>query len=111
MTYDMTSLFALLATTVHAHPGITLSAAVAMLEVERHTVERACRLNGTTFRTLRQEARFELACKLLTSTDQLSIKQVAASVGYSPRAFVRFIRMQSGCAPHSLRAALRSSRE
>ena len=111
MTYDMLSLFTLIATTVRTHPGVTLSAAVAMLGVERHTIERACRLNGTTFRGVRQEVRFVLACELLTSQAQLSIKQVSASIGYSPRAFARFIRLRSGRALRALRAALRSSLE
>lgn len=109
MSYDLAAIFVRITSAVECNPGITLSEMASLLGTERHTVERACRMHGTSFRILRQRARFLLACELLRNRGEQSIKQVSAAVGYSPRAFARFVGVHSGMTPNALRRALQAS--
>jgi AraC-like DNA-binding protein len=89
------------------NPRITLSEVSAELQIERHTIERACaETSKLSFRELQQQIRFENACALLSEPKPHSIKEVAAALGYSARAFTRFIERNSGCSPTELRARL-----
>lgn len=68
------------------------------LGVHRHTIHRAIRtIRGISFRKLQQEMLLERALHFLTERSELSVKQIAISLGYgSPQSFARFIRARTG---------------
>ena len=77
--------------------------------VDRHTIEAAFKEAGSTFLALRQGARFEMACNLLSRPSPASIKEVAVALGYSQAGFSRFVSKQCGLTPKGLRDALCST--
>jgi AraC-like DNA-binding protein len=71
----------------------------ALLFLHRRTLNRRLQDRGTNFQQVLDEIRFEAACQLLDST-QLSLTDIAASLGYSESsAFTRAFRRWSGAAP------------
>jgi AraC-like DNA-binding protein len=79
--------------------------------VHRRTLNRRLEVEGTTFRRLLDDARFEVARQLLRDSDA-AIDQIAGCLGYSgSTAFGRAFRRWSGLAPQAWRtgAADRSS--
>ena len=80
--------------------GVASGDAVAdVLAMHRRTLNRRLKAQGTTFREVLEDVRFEAACQLLGAT-QLALDDVAAALGYagvSP--FTRAFRRRSGIAP------------
>lgn len=80
--------------------GITSGDAIAdVLAMHRRTLNRRLKSQGTTFREVLEDVRFETACQLLDAT-HLALDDVAAALGYagvSP--FSRAFRRRSGTAP------------
>ncbi|EIM30783.1 helix-turn-helix domain-containing protein [Microvirga lotononidis] len=76
-----------------------------LLAMSGRTVDRRPRRRGTSYRTLANEIRFEVACCLLKGTE-MSLGQIAAALGYSEAsALSRAFRGWSGQAPGLWRAA------
>lgn len=77
----------------------SLQGVAALLSMHRRTLNRRLEACGTSFRILRQQARFDRAQWLLENTD-LPLSQVAAILGYSDvSAFTRAFRRWSGTTP------------
>lgn len=93
---------------LYERPNVTLKDITRVMGVERHTVERACRNEGTTFLLLRQEHRFHHARAALAGAGCRSIKEIASEIGYSGRAFTRFVRAASGMTPTQFRHLLQN---
>ncbi|AWN40037.1 AraC family transcriptional regulator [Methylobacterium durans] len=75
------------------------------LSLHRRTLSRRLRAEGTTFRSLAQETRFEIAKQLLVNTN-LSLVQISASLDFSESAaFSHAFRRWSGTTPTAWRAA------
>ena len=76
-----------------------------LLEMHRRTLSRRLNGEGTGFRELTNEVRFETARQLLSDT-QIPLGQIAAALGYSEAsAFTRAFRRWSGQTPTAWRAA------
>lgn len=80
--------------------GTSSGDAVAeMVAMHRRTLNRRLKDQGTTFRDVLEDVRFEAACQLLHAT-QLPLDDVAAALGYaSVSPFTRAFRRRSGLAP------------
>ena len=80
--------------------GVSSGDAVAeLLAMHRRTFKRRLKAQGTTFREVLEDVRFEAACQLLGAT-HLALDDVAAALGYagvSP--FARAFRRRAGAAP------------
>jgi AraC-like DNA-binding protein len=75
----------------------------ALLYLHRRTLNRRLHDQGTNFQHILDEIRFEAACQLLDNT-QLSLTDIAASLGYSESsAFTRAFRRWSGAVPSGRR--------
>jgi AraC-like DNA-binding protein len=72
--------------------------------IHRRTLSRRLRAEGTAFRRLSDEVRFEIACRLL-SNRRMTFAQIATTLGYSEAsAFTRAFRRWSGQTPTAWRA-------
>lgn len=111
MTYDSRGLYRQAMALIDQKPWMRLGAITACLAVERHTLEKAFRLNtGKSFRAVRHELLCRRAVDLFESRGSASNSEVAFALGYeSERAFARFIRGSFGRSPSELRRRLRSS--
>ena len=70
-----------------------------LLSMHRRTLNRRLKAEGTTFREVLDEVRFEAACQLI-DTGSIPITEIAASLGYAETsAFSRAFRRWSGTAP------------
>jgi AraC-like DNA-binding protein len=70
-----------------------------LLSMHRRTFNRRLKAEGTTFKDLLNEVRFEAACQLL-DTGNIPITQIAVSLGYAETsAFSRAFRRWSGTTP------------
>jgi AraC-like DNA-binding protein len=70
-----------------------------LLSMHRRTLNRRLKAEGTTFREVLDEVRFEAACQLI-DTARIPMTEIAASLGYSETsAFSRAFRRWSGIAP------------
>lgn len=95
---------------VRANLHASLRGTAKAVGVDRHTIEAACRAaSGGTFLAVRQAARFETACTLLSGRGPASIKEVAVALGYSQAGFSRFVSRECGLTPKALRDALCST--
>lgn len=75
-----------------------------LLAMHRRTLSRHLNVEGTGFREIVNEVRFEVACRLLRGTD-FSSAQIASALGYSEAsAFTRAFRRWSGQTPGAWRA-------
>jgi AraC-like DNA-binding protein len=73
------------------------------LHMNRRTLNRRLRAEGTTVRQLMGEVRFEVACQLIADTG-LGLSAVAAALDFSePAAFNHAFRRWAGCAPSEWR--------
>jgi AraC-like DNA-binding protein len=83
----------------------TLSAVAATLHTSARTLQRRLGQNGTTFKQLRDLARFELAIDLLSETN-LPIAEIARRLRYGEHAnFTTAFKRWSGRTPSEYRAA------
>lgn len=81
-----------------------------LLAMHRRTLNRRLEAQGTTFREVLDDVRFDAACELLGAT-QLPLDDVAAALGYagvSP--FTRAFRRRTGAAPGQWRREARVGR-
>jgi AraC-like DNA-binding protein len=89
--------------------GVTSGDAIAaMLAMHRRTLNRRLKAQGTNFREVLEDVRFEAARQLLNAT-QLALDDIAVALGYagvSP--FTRAFRRRSGTAPGQWRQASRA---
>jgi AraC-like DNA-binding protein len=70
-----------------------------LLAMHRRTLNRRLKAEGTTFKNLLDEVRFEAACQLL-DTGRIPITRIAVSLGYAETsAFSRAFRRWSGTTP------------
>ena len=75
-----------------------------LLDMHRRTLNRRLSAEGTQFRTVANEVRFEIARQLLEDTE-VPLGQIAAALGYSEAsAFTRAFRRWSGETPSAWRA-------
>jgi AraC-like DNA-binding protein len=90
-----------------AHEGCSADALADLLAMHRRTLNRRLSAEGTRFRTVVNEMRFEIARQLLADTT-LPFGQVAAVLDYSEAsAFTRAFRRWSGQTPTTWRAKYR----
>src|SRR5579875_3225885 len=76
-----------------------------ILSMHRRTLNRRLEAQGTTFREILDEVRFEAACQLLDTTS-ISLTEIAGSLGYAESsAFSRAFRRWSGAPPSARRSA------
>lgn len=77
----------------------------AAFAMHRRTLNRRLRGEGTTFRRLLEETRFDVARQLLSDTDA-AVDEIASGLGYSgATAFGRAFKRWSGQAPQAWRGA------
>ena len=70
-----------------------------LLSMHHRTLNRRLKAEGTTFRKVLEEVRFEAACQLL-DTGRIPITEIAVSLGYAETsAFSRAFRRWSGATP------------
>ncbi|WP_336485950.1 AraC family transcriptional regulator [Methylobacterium nigriterrae] len=80
-------------------------AVASHLAMHRRTLSRRLRAEGTSFRLLAVETRFEIAKQLLADTN-ISLVQVSATLDFSePAAFTHAFRRWSGTTPSAWRRA------
>ena len=78
--------------------------------IHRRTLSRRLRAEGTAFRRLSDEVRFEIACRLLLNP-RMTFCQIATTLGFSEAsAFTRAFRRWSGQTPTAWRAGHPRSR-
>jgi AraC-like DNA-binding protein len=79
--------------------GASADQVAKLLLMHRRTLNRRLKAEGTTFRELLDEVRFEAACQLL-DTARIPIIEIAVSLGYAETsAFSRAFRRWSGATP------------
>ncbi|WP_436643994.1 AraC family transcriptional regulator [Microbaculum sp. FT89] len=82
---------------VNAH--CTVDSIAHSLDLNRRTLNRRLRAEGTTVRRLMGEVRFEVACQLISDTE-LGLSAIAAALDFSePAAFNHAFRRWAGCTP------------
>ena len=75
----------------------------SLCSVHRRTLSRRLRAEGTAFRRLSDEVRFEIACRLLCNR-RMTFAQIATTLGFSEAsAFTRAFRRWSGQTPTAWR--------
>ena len=83
----------------------SLDAVARFYAMHRRTLTRRLGAEGTAFRQIADEIRFEIACQLLAE-ESLSLGQIAAALKFSePSAFTRAFRRWSGQTPTAWRAS------
>lgn len=88
-----------------ARTRCSASAMARRLSMHRRTLSRRLKEEGTCFRALAEELRFDLARHLLANTT-MSLVEISATLQFSePAAFTRAFRRWSGQAPSAWRAA------
>jgi two-component system response regulator YesN len=112
MAYNLAEIAKRVRRLIDSKPRITLQEVAQSVGVERHTVEKAIRLEfARSFRAVQQRSTLRKARALLLQSPMLSVKEVAFALGYrSPQAFSRFCRALLGCSPVKLRAKILNSR-
>ncbi len=76
-----------------------------LFAIHRRTLNRRLKAQGTSFKRLVDESRYEIACQLLRDT-QLTVTAIAAALNYSETAaFDRAFRRWSGTTPMAWRSA------
>jgi len=105
MAYYLEGMLNLIDHHLRAAPALSLQSLSRLINVERHTIERAVRhARGGTFRQLRNSVMLDEATKLLRDQPHLTIKEIAFKLGYrSQSAFSRFLRTASGQSPTFIR--------
>lgn len=104
MAYDRGSLYKIIFDLLSQNLQLTLADISDELSVNRHTIETLVReFANVSFRELHTNLILEKAKTLLTTQPRLSIKEIAYSLGYEPRAFARFVKSRTGKTPSELR--------
>ena len=85
---------------------VTLEDAAGYLSMHPRTLNRKLQADGTSFRSLLDEARFDVARQLLAGT-KIEVTDIALTLGYSePSNFSHAFQRWSGAAPSAWRARL-----
>lgn len=105
MAYDPAGICLHVEETLRVAPCTPLARVSQALGVDRHTIERAIRLErGKSFRELRRELLCFRARQLLVGRPAASIKEISYLLGFhSPQAFARFTKRVCGRCPAELR--------
>ncbi len=108
MAYSLFVIFHHAVAVLAQNPRLGLLAVSDLLEVERHTLERAFRVvGGRPFRQFRSDFMVQKVQALLAAQPARPIKEIAYLLGYkSPQSFARFVRTTLGRCPCELRDAL-----
>jgi AraC-like DNA-binding protein len=84
--------------------GIRLEQVATLFALHRRTLNRRLRVQGTSFKALLDEARYDIARQMLRDT-RLPVSEIAAALDYSESAaFVRAFRRWSGTSPTAWRS-------
>ncbi|MEW1809960.1 helix-turn-helix domain-containing protein [Pseudarthrobacter phenanthrenivorans] len=90
---------------MHVERGVAMSDVAATLNSSVRTLQRRLEQNGTTFRRLRDQARFELATDMLAETNA-SVSEISRRLGYEEAAsFTVAFKRWSGRSPSRYRAS------
>jgi AraC-like DNA-binding protein len=85
--------------------GVGMSDVAAALNTSVRTLQRRLEQNGTSFRQLRDQARFELATDMLAETNA-SVSEISRRLGYEAAAsFTMAFKRWSGRSPSQYRAS------
>ena len=111
MSYAHQNVTAAVIAILTEEPAQSLAQIAVRIGVGRHRIEQCVlQSTGKSFRRIRAEMRLDRAVQLFTAHPPLSMKQVAATLGYgSQQAFSRFVRQETGMAPTELRRAANES--
>lgn len=91
-------------------PDTSLEEIAGEFSMQPRTLNRRLQAEGTTFRELISEARFEVACQLLKVT-RMRIADIALALGYAnATGFSHAFQRWSGVAPSEWRSSDRNSR-
>ena len=91
-------------------PDTSLEEIAGEFSMRPRTFNRRLQAEGTTFRELVNEARFEVACRLLKIT-RIQIADISLALGYANAAgFTHAFQRWSGVAPSEWRNNYRNSR-
>jgi AraC-like DNA-binding protein len=91
-------------------PNPSLEEIANELSMQPRTLNRRLQAEGTTFRELISEARFEVACRLLKVTS-MQMGDIARALGYANAAgFSHAFQRWSGAAPSEWRSNYRDSK-
>jgi AraC-like DNA-binding protein len=78
----------------------------ALFAMQRRTLSRRLRAEGTTYEALVAEIRYEVGRQLLSDT-RMPIQEIAAAIGYAdPSVFTRAFKRWSGTTPAAWRSSL-----
>jgi len=78
---------------LQAAPRLPLAAVARRMGLDRHTVERALKAGGVSFRDLQRDCTLRLATRLLSGDPPMSLQLVAYQLGFpSPGALTQFLR-------------------
>jgi AraC-like DNA-binding protein len=104
MTYSYRQLFVRIDTQISTTPRTTLDMLESELKIGRRTIERVVRnIEGSSFSGYRKARLIEKAIHFLIASS-LSIKEIAAMLGYlSSASLSRFIRTETGMTPTEIR--------
>jgi AraC-like DNA-binding protein len=89
----------------------TAEEAASLFTMSRRTLTRYLENEGLTFRTLTNQIRFEITCRMLAETT-MTLTEIAGALHYAePSVLSRFFRLQSGFSPSEWRTDQRSQHE
>ncbi len=109
MVYSAEKLLEAMDTRLTASPRIPLSHMAQELGVSRRTIERLLRMTrNMSYRSYQQSVLLRIALERLRHDKNVTIKEIALSLGYSSSAdFARFIPIQSRRVPLQVQAPSR----
>jgi AraC-like DNA-binding protein len=87
--------------------NLALPDAARLLGTSTRTLQRALSSSGTSFRVEEQDARFEAATRLLSSTDD-KVSAIARKLGVTEGALTQLLRTRTGTSPAAYREKARS---
>jgi AraC-like DNA-binding protein len=91
------------------NPRIKLAELAHNLGVDRHTIERiVLKITRKSFREYKKEKILDNVRRFLAeASEEVTIKEIAALLGYSSAAFSRFVKAATGQTPTQVRYAVR----
>jgi transcriptional regulator GlxA family with amidase domain len=104
MSYKISALFERIDSQLTINPSLTLHDLARNLGTDRHNIEKAVReARHITFRQHKNAERLRLSLDFLVVNCELSIKETANRLGWSPAAFSRFIKVRTGKSPSEIK--------
>ena len=105
MGYPRETLAVLARDLVRRQPSLTAVEVSEKLDVHRHTLCRALKVDGKSLASIKRELVFERLNRVFANGQAISLKQVWTDLGFaSASAFARYIRQATGKSPSELRA-------